>query len=171
VVLGSGRSRALGAFKNRASSPMGESIAASGIAQTSRGPFWLPMIFDSSGHLVRAGQPNPDLPAMAWSSTKDILAYSTGVVGPPAPGAPAHTVHLLDALTGHNSVPLSLEEIANVPGASDPFVLQLIWSPSGRWLAVGGSNQVTLLDTQRDSRARVLVAYSDEGGALIDWER
>jgi len=132
---------------------------------------FVPMVVNRDGQLVTVGQPNVELGQYAWSPSKDILAYSTGLVGPDDPSAPPHEVRSLDPLTEADELILSTDDTANVRGSSDPFILSLVWSPEGAWLAVGGRDEVRIVDMVNtgDSSPRVMRPYEGEEGRLIDW--
>jgi WD40 repeat protein len=130
---------------------------------------WVPVVFDSSGAPVATGRVNADMGVQAWAPDTDVLAYSMGVVGLPPPGAPTHAVRILNPSTGVDSQVLSLGGVSNIPGVSDPFVLALAWSPSGQWLAVGGREQVWVVDAERAVTEVTIRPYVGEDDQLVDW--
>lgn len=125
---------------------------------------YVPLIFEGR-RLVAAGQPNPDYLDLAWSPTADVLAYSMGRIGVPQQGDPPHGVRLLEPATGEDMPVLTTSDIPNVPGQTGPFVIDLVWSPSGQWIAAGGRDQIWIVDPAR----RTAVKTIDKSG-LVDWE-
>ena len=106
-------------------SPSGTYLAALANLQDSEFAY-VPVVFTPEGRFVAFGRPSGEYPEpMDWSPTRDVLAYTRGE-------APYRITeaYFLDPATD--------EEDVLVPGeGSDPFVLlDMVWSPSGRWLAI-----------------------------------
>ena len=106
-------------------SPSGSFLAALANLQDSEFAY-VPVVFTPEGRFVAFGRPSGEYPEpMEWSPTRDVLAYTRGE-------APYRITeaYLLDPATG--------EEDALVAGkGSNPFILEdMVWSPSGRWLAI-----------------------------------
>jgi Tol biopolymer transport system component len=106
-------------------SPSGSYLAALANLQDSD-YLYVPVVFTPDGQFVAFGRPSGEYPEpMEWSPTRDVLAYTRGE-------APYRITeaYLLDPATGEEGVLVSGE-------GSNPFVLlDMVWSPSGRWLAV-----------------------------------
>ena len=106
-------------------SPSGSYLAALANLQDSAFSY-VPVVFTPQGEFVRFGRPSGEYPEpMAWSPTRDVLAYTRGE-------APYRITeaYLLDPATGEEDVLVAGE-------GTDPFVLlDMVWSPSGRWLAI-----------------------------------
>jgi WD40 repeat protein len=132
---------------------------------------YVPVILASDGTFMSSGRDNPDLIYEAWSPTQDVLAYSRGFFGEPQSGAPPGAVRVLSP-DSTDDVLLSLATVPNSPGTSDPFVLDLLWSPSGRWLAVGGRDEVWIVPSTGatpDSAIRIGTAGGAEEGSILAW--
>jgi hypothetical protein len=87
---------------------------------------YVPVVFTPAGQPVAFGQPSSEFPEpLAWSPEQDVLGYTQGE-------APYRIteVRLLD--------PISKEDRALVSsdGRNYPTVTDIVWSASGRWLAV-----------------------------------
>ncbi len=120
----------------------------------------VPMIFSSDGTLVAWGRSNPEFRPFGWSPTRDILAYAVGINGESTPEA---AVYLLDAVSGEN------ELLLPAAGQSAPMVFDLVWSPGGRWLALGDMNVIRLIDTTGAEPPRRIDPFGGVPGAVIDW--
>ncbi len=131
----------------------------------------MPVVLSPLGTLVAAGHANRD-PSLdlAWSPTSDLLAYRTGNYltrsGVPEPAV----AHLLDPATGNSTEVHSTAGEANVPGQTDVFVTGLFWSPSGRWLAFEGLDELRLIDIGGDEETQVIAgALPGDHEAILDW--
>jgi WD40 repeat protein len=157
-------------FVHPAPSNSGEYIAAVALFEATAGrSMSVPMIFDAADGSLRAtGMPNPDLSQSAWSPTKDVFAYSTGVVGISRPGDPALGVRLLRP-SGEDQLLVSTADIPNIEGKSDPFILRLKWSPSGEWLAIGGREQITIVGADGGSVQTVDPFEPFQDSEFLDW--
>ena len=132
--------------------------------------WFVPLVMERGGGVLAVGHPTPDLPSLEWSPTKDVLAYSVGRVGPPQNGDPPHAVRLLNPLTGEDTIVLSTEDVPNVPGTSDPFILLLVWSPDGQMIAAGGRDQIWIFDPADAASPRTIKLDAGTHGELLDWE-
>lgn len=131
---------------------------------------FMPLVFRADGTLVKTGSSNPDFQLVEWSPTQDLLAYSSGLVGPvDISGMAADVIHLLNPTDGSDHVILNTTATANVEGVSDPFILSLDWSPSGRWLAVGGRDEIRIVDTTAAEGEQTVDPYDGADGTIIDW--
>jgi WD40 repeat protein len=159
-------------FVYPAPSSSGEYVAAVALFETTAGrSMSVPMIFNAAdGSLQATGMPNPPLPQSAWSPTKDVFAYSTGVVGISRPGDSPLGVRLLTP-SGEDQLLVSTADIPNIEGKSDPFILRLRWSPSGEWLAIGGREQITIVGTDGGSVQTVDPFEPFEDSVFLDWGR
>lgn len=129
----------------------------------------VPTIFDAADGSLRAtGMPNPPPSQSAWTPTKDVFAYSTGVIGISRPGDPPLGVRLLTP-SGEDQLVVSTVDIPNIEGESDPFIVRLIWSPSGEWLAVGGREQITIVRADGGSTRTVDPFEKLTDSELLDW--
>jgi hypothetical protein len=97
------------------------------LANMDTGPYsYVPVVFTPSGEPVAVGRPSTEFPeSFAWSPVEDVLAYTQGE-------APYRVteVYLLDPVTG------SEEHLVSSGGEEYPHVTDMVWSPSGRWLAL-----------------------------------
>jgi WD40 repeat protein len=146
-------------------SPSGNYIAAT--AATDSVPS-IPIVFTPSGEFVAMGQSSPGAQVLSWSPTSDLLAYSVGALDPDLPGA-AWGVRVLDATGRDDNLLLSLDDEV------EPAVFNLLWSPSGRWLAVDGSDTyesdtIRIVDmTSGTVTDRVEFDSSGTNSPLVDW--
>ncbi len=101
---------------------------------------YVPVVFTSAGEPVAFGQPSSEFPEpFAWSPAQDVLAYTQGE-------APYRITEarLLDPASGQDRV------LVSSGGKAYPDVTDLVWSPSGQWLAValwqpdGGEGSLSL---------------------------
>jgi Tol biopolymer transport system component len=82
-----------------------------------------PIVFHADGRLAAVGQHSREFTeALGWSPTEDLFVYARG-------DPPQFTeIRLLDPRTGEDRRLVSAEGY--------PYITGLVWSPSGRWLAV-----------------------------------
>jgi len=102
-------------FTSPAWSPSGRNVAA-----------WVnntPVVFRADGRLTTVGRRSPEFSeALGWSPAEDLFAYARG-------DPPYFTeIRLLDPETG--------EDRRLVSARGYPYITGLVWSPSGRWLAI-----------------------------------
>lgn len=120
----------------------------------------VPMIFSSDGALVGSGRSNPEFRVFGWSPTRDVFAYAVGVNGE---STPEPAVYLLDAVSGEDELLLPTDS------QSAPMVSDLVWSPGGRWLALGDMDLIRLVDTTGAEESREIDPFGGASGAVIDW--
>ena len=95
---------------------------------------YVPIVVDAAGNLVALGRPSREFPGfdgIAWSPTRDVLAYAIG-----EPPYAITDLRLLDPATGDDRLLLSTGR-----GEEAPIISGVAWSPSGRWLAVAISER------------------------------
>jgi WD40 repeat protein len=150
-------------------SPSGRFLAA--LANMEEGPYsYVPVVFTPDGSVVAFGRPSTEFPEpFAWSPVEDVLAYTQGE-------APYRIteVYLLDPITGSERHPITSG------GEEYPHVTDLVWSPSGRWLAMtlwwaeGGylREAIRIVDTvDPDEVVEVEVDTGDITDPLVGWSR
>jgi len=98
---------------------------------------------------------NPEFRVFGWSPTRDIFAYAVGVSGE---STPEPAVYLLDAVSGEDELLLPTDS------QSAPMVSDLVWSPGGRWLALGDLDLVRLVDTTGAEESRKLDLFGGVPG-------
>lgn len=139
-------------------SPSGRFVAATAMAGSTT-----PVVFSSDGTLVASGHPNPEFRPSSWSPTEDVLAYATGVLGRPTTSSPA--VYLLNPVSGEDKL------LILTTSEPSPDVLDLVWSPDGRWVAVGNLNLIRIVDADESAPTVTVDPFPQTApGALIDWE-
>jgi len=126
-------------------------------------------VFDPQGQLTVTGRVNPEPMPLAWSPGRDVLAYATGVVAPPNPDYPPFQVLLLDPDSRSERLLLDTSGVPNSPGSSDPFILAMFWSPSGRRLAAAGRDEVRIVDSLGAEATDVIRYPSGTQTILHDW--
>ncbi|MDP9224520.1 MAG: WD40 repeat domain-containing protein [Actinomycetota bacterium] len=131
---------------------------------------YVPVIFTPAGHPVSFGRPSGESPEpLRWSPAGDLLAYTQGE-------APYRITEarLLDPVSGGDRV------LVSSGGKRYPTVTDLVWSPSGGWLAValwdpsGGEGNLSLRVLEVASPERLTQAEIATGGvsrALVAWRR
>lgn len=146
-------------------SPSGDFLAAyANLSQA--GP--TPVIFDTSGDFAAMGEENPEAPLLQWSPVSDSLAYTTGLYNDTMPGV-NWGVHLLNPSTGSDSLLVSTQD------SPTPEIFAIAWSPSGRWLALDGSDDIEtdvlrVVDTSgKDPIEEVSLDAKGEPTPLKDW--
>ncbi len=121
----------------------------------------VPMIFSTDGTLVAAGHPTLGANDFSWS-TDDVMAYAVRTTDiHPLPGTPA--AYVLDP-SGQDTLILTTE------GESSPDIEDVVWSPDGRFLALGNQDLVRIVDTTGALAMQVISVYGGGGGTLLDWE-
>jgi dipeptidyl aminopeptidase/acylaminoacyl peptidase len=84
-------------------------------------------IFDSESRFVMIGHRTEEFAdVLAWSPTEDLLAYAIG-----RPSYAITHLYVLDPASGEDRLLYSTGE-----GEAAPIIVDVAWSPSGRWLAV-----------------------------------
>jgi hypothetical protein len=125
-------------------------------------------IFDADGRFVMLGHETTEFSeVIAWSPTRDLLAYAIG-----RPPYSITDLYVLDPTTGEDRMLFSTGR-----GEHAPIVSDLVWSPSGRWLAVAIvertlylEKSVVIIDVTGEVPNSVIeLAAADEGEVLIGW--
>ncbi len=128
----------------------------------------VPMVFTAGGELVVTGHPALGANDFSWSPTDDVMAYAVGPTGEDfhpsrlRPGTPA--VYALDPASGKDTMILSTE------GLSSAEIDDVVWSPGGRFLALGNRELIRIVDTTGDMPIQETHPYEGSGGALLGWE-
>jgi WD40 repeat protein len=127
---------------------------------------YVPVVFSQSGQPVAFGQPSSEFPEpLAWSPTQDVLSYAQGE-------APYRIteVRLLDPTSGKDRALVSSD------GKNYPIVTDVVWSPSGDWLAVtlwrpnGGEGNLDLRILDVANPGRFSRSKLDAGNEpLVSW--
>jgi TolB protein len=125
-------------------------------------------IFDADGRFVMLGHETTEFSeVIAWSPTRDLLAYAIG-----RPPYSITDLYALDPTTGEDRMLFSTGR-----GEHAPIVSDLVWSPSGRWLAVAIvertlylKKSVVIIDVAGEVPNSVIeLAAADGGEVLIGW--
>lgn len=115
----------------------------------------------------RAGSsPSPLAGPQHWSPTRDVLSYTQGE-------APYRITeaYLFVPASGQN------RKLVSSAGKAYPVITDLVWSPSGRWLALAlwrptgtgtGSLTVRILDVANHRSTQFPIA-ADVPQPLVDW--
>lgn len=126
-----------------------------------------PAIFDSESRFVMIGRRTQEFAdILAWSPTQDLLAYAIG-----RPPYAINDLYVLDPATGEDRLLYSTGE-----GETAPIIVDVAWSPSGRWLAVAVVERTIYLPmsvhiigiTGEDPSSTVDLGAS-EAGVLVGW--
>jgi WD40 repeat protein len=143
-------------------SPSGRYLAALARLRNSKF-FYVPVVFTLKGKPVVLGRASGEFPEpFAWSPVRDLLAYTQGE-------APYRITeaYLLDPATGLN------RKLVSSGGRPYPMITDMVWSPSGRWLALAlwrpsSALTVRILDvaTGRSTQFRI---SADVAQALVGW--
>lgn len=122
----------------------------------------VPLIVSSSGSYVALGTSNLDSQALAWSPTSDVLAYTVGVNGPTQSPEPSVDwgVYTLTASTQVNQLILD---------TGSRGVLGLQWSPSGSYIALDETSQISIIDTTGTVAETASVTSGDLAQPLVKW--
>jgi WD40 repeat protein len=125
----------------------------------------VPIVFGPEGRFVAMGRASTESVLIGWSPGKDLLAYTTGT-----PPYRATGLHVLDPSTGESEQLLRFENRTQVT--------DLIWSPSGRWVAIArfdwigssGDFGIVLVDPGGIGEPQELpVENSMATEPLVDW--
>jgi WD40 repeat protein len=145
-------------------SPSGEYVAGSLSTMTG---YAVPVVFRLDGSIVAFGEPNGYDQHVMWSPTEDLLAYTVGEYEPGSVGT-GWAVHILDPSSGA----IVLDRAVS---GDDPRVFEMLFSPSGRWLALVGTpwhgmDEIRLVDLSNPEAAIAIpVESGGEFVPLIDW--
>lgn len=147
-------------------SPSGRFLA--GIASLEGSDYvYVPVVFTPEGKPVTFGQPSGEFPEQfAWSPHEDLLVYKQGE-------APYRITeaYVLDPATDED------RHVVSSGGKRYPIITDLVWSPSGQWIAFslwdikGDRETVTLRIVDVDS-GDAQETEIDAGGVtepLVDW--
>jgi hypothetical protein len=123
----------------------------------------VPAVFRADGTFVALGAPSREFGSgYGWSPHEDLYAYPTG-----RPPYTMKRIHLLDPATGRDRVLFALRR------GVYPALLDFVWSPSGRWLAVASFRRQGQLLTIVDARSGDVKAEfgfdSAIAESLTDW--
>lgn len=118
-----------------------------------------PVVFHADGRLAATGRHSREFTeALGWSPTEDVFAYARG--DPPD----FSEIRLLDPEAG--------EDRRLIAARGYPYITELAWSPSGRWLAIlhwqsSFKQRIEVIDVRG---GRPLIT-SDRGDSpvLVDW--
>ena len=148
-------------------SPSGQYLAALANLQGSELAY-VPVVFTPAGEPVAFGRPSTEFPEpISWSPAQDLLAYTQGK-------APYRITEarILDPASGDDRV------LVSSSSSDASIVTDLVWSPSGRWLAValsqsdGGDGSLGLRIIDATSPERSAQTDIDTGGVsepLVAW--
>jgi hypothetical protein len=143
-------------------SPTGEHVAVLAMVRTDEGPAGnVVLVFDLNGEVVARGTPFHEFSvARDWSPTGDAFAYAAG-----EPPYRIDEARLLEPATGRERVFISTAE-------DPPQMIQgLLWSPSGRWLAVSVyPSEIRIIDVTGAEPPRVFRSPLDDALELVSWE-
>jgi len=124
-------------------------------------------IFDSDGRFVMVSHETEEFSdVLTWSPTDDLLAYAVGRL----PYA-ITDLYVLDPASGEDRVLYSTGD-----GEAAPIVVDAVWSPSGRWLAVAVVERtiylpmsVHIIDTTGEGPSSTVDLGASEVDALVGW--
>jgi Tol biopolymer transport system component len=119
----------------------------------------IPVVFRADGRLAAVGRASREFSeALGWSPAEDLFAYARG-------DPPYFTeIRLLDPETG--------EDRRLVSAWGYPYITDLVWSPSGRWLAIlrwGSSfkQRIEVIDVAGGQPPNT--TKRNDSPVLIDW--
>ncbi len=147
-------------------SPSGRYLAALARLRNSRFSY-VPVVFTRRGKPVALGRASGEFPEpFGWSPTRDVFAYTQGE-------APYRITeaYLFVPASGQN------RKLVSSAGEAYPVITDLVWSPSGRWLALAlwtptgtgsGSLTVRILDVANGRSMQFPIA-ADVPRPLMDW--
>jgi dipeptidyl aminopeptidase/acylaminoacyl peptidase len=126
-----------------------------------------PAIFDSESRFVMIGRRTQEFAdILAWSPTQDLLAYAIG-----RPPYAINDLYVLDPATGEDRLLYSTGE-----GETAPIIVDVAWSPSGRWLAVAVVERtiylpmsVHIIDITGEDPSSTVDLGASEAGVLVGW--
>lgn len=118
-----------------------------------------PIVFHADGRLAAVGRHSREFTeALGWSPTEDVFAYARG-------DPPQFTeIRLLDPRTGEDRRLVSAEGY--------PYITGLVWSLSGRWLAVlrwqsSFKQRIDVIDVTGDQPP--ITTERADSPVLVDW--
>jgi dipeptidyl aminopeptidase/acylaminoacyl peptidase len=126
-----------------------------------------PAIFDSESRFVMIGRRTQEFAdILAWSPTQDLLAYAIG-----RPPYAINHLYVLDPASGEDRLLYSTGD-----GEAAPIIVDVAWSPSGRWLAVAVVERtiylpmsVHIIDITGEDPSSTLDLGASEAEVLVGW--
>jgi WD40 repeat protein len=124
-------------------------------------------IFDSESRFVMIGRRTEEFSdVLAWSPTQDLLAYAIG-----RPPYAITDLYVLDPASGEDRLLYSTGE-----GEAAPIIVDVAWSPSGRWLAVAVVDRtiylpmsVRIIDMTGEDPSSTVDLGASEAEVLVGW--
>jgi Tol biopolymer transport system component len=124
-------------------------------------------IFDSDGRFVMLSHETEEFSdVLAWSPTEDLLAYAVG-----RPPYAITDLYVLDPASGEDRLLYSTGK-----GEAAPIIVDVAWSPSGRWLAVAVVERtsdlptsVHIIDVTEESPSSIVELGASEAEVLVGW--
>jgi hypothetical protein len=124
-------------------------------------------IFDSESRFVMIGRRTEEFAdILAWSPTEDLLAYAVG-----RPPYAITDLYVLDPASGEDRLVYSTGE-----GEAAPIIVDVTWSPSGRWLAVAVVERtiylpmsVHVIDMTGEDPSSTVDLGASEAEVLVGW--
>ena len=124
-------------------------------------------IFDSESRFVMIGRRTEEFAdVLAWSPTEDLLAYAVG-----RPPYAINDLYVLDPASGEDRLLYSTGK-----GEAAPIIVDVAWSPSGRWLAVAVVERtiylplsVHIIDMTREDPSSTIDLGASEAEVLVGW--
>jgi Tol biopolymer transport system component len=118
-----------------------------------------PVVFHADGRLATVGRRSREFSeALGWSPTEDLFAYTRG-------DPPDFTeIRLLDPETD--------EDRRLIATLGYPYIIGLVWSPSGRWLAIlrwrsSFRERIDVIDVETEQP--LVTTGRGDSPILIDW--
>jgi WD40 repeat protein len=124
-------------------------------------------IFDSESRFVMIGRRTEEFAdVLTWSPTEDLLAYAVG-----RPPYAINDLYVLDPASDEGRLLYSTGE-----GEAAPIIVDVAWSPSGRWLAVAVVERtiylpmsVHIIDMTGEDAPSTVDLGASEADALVGW--
>jgi TolB protein len=144
----------------------GRYVAALGMMRTDEGHANMVLVFDLDGSVVARGVPFHEFSeARGWSPTADVFGYASG-----EPPYRIVEARLLDVSTDEDRL------LFPAPDSARQTIHSLVWSPSGRWIAVVLGDvsagwfvsEIQILDTTGADPPRIFET-SEAFPELVEW--
>jgi dipeptidyl aminopeptidase/acylaminoacyl peptidase len=127
----------------------------------------VPAIFDSESRFVMIGRRTQEFAdILAWSPTQDLLAYAIG-----RPPYAINHLYVLDPASGEDRLLYSTGD-----GEAAPIIVDVAWSPSGRWVAVAVIERtiylpmsVHIIDMTGEDPSSTVDLGASEAEVLVGW--